>query len=169
LFSSRTHFAFRLFSLLAAATTIALIMLAFFRGITVDVGPHHTLLITNFRIEYIRRDGTDDGFASHLASYNARAAALSGFSVGALRITSRTPSRQFSLLPYQGSGPGWQRISFPLWVLAAAAVGFATLLWWTYLQRLALLLTRARGTCECGYSRAGLDRGAPCPECGNRS
>lgn len=63
---------------------------------------------------------------------------------------------------------GWSRtvkwISIPLWVpfAACSAAGFAA---WRHKWRLRHRLRR-RLCPSCGYSLAGLDHQAPCPECG---
>lgn len=53
----------------------------------------------------------------------------------------------------------------PVWSLALLTLMPTSIAWWRdRAARKAL-----RGRCECGYARAGLPPGAPCPECGSVS
>lgn len=58
-----------------------------------------------------------------------------------------------------GSWDAWS-VTIPLWAPLGLAAGWCAWVWWP---------RRLPHACRaCGYSRAGLAQGAPCPECGTR-
>lgn len=61
----------------------------------------------------------------------------------------------FSNLPIRMRGT-----AIPLWSIALIPATLAGLAWRRH--------TRPDGRCPCGYDRAGLPRGSPCPECGSK-
>jgi hypothetical protein len=151
----------RLLTLAVAVFCITLSLYGFRRSVTLTISPRHTLLLTNLRVEYVFRDGTDGGYPQRIAQFTSPTSRW---------LSSRVQSPQLSsiLLPYQDSGPGWRRIGVPFLYITAAAISLAILFWWNDLKKLHAFLSTPIGKCTCGYSRAGLEPDDPCPECGTR-
>jgi hypothetical protein len=85
---------------------------------------------------------------------------IPNFDFNASRYNAAAPGPPFQWYPTITRWPTgyWVTVSlmYPLAISGAASIG----LWW-------LNRRSAIGTCKtCGYDRAGLPPGAPCPECG---